>query len=405
MAPSNTNRIVTILLLSVAMCSRQLLKQQPRYYHDTSNFLGGKEIVSTPQLGSQLHNQLDLINSFNGTTNLSNLPSTSTPANGSILASLKRIAFFHIGKTGGTTLLTSLLQVGCSTKVKPQRRHDCMKNITMQNSILSQKTDMLIHLHQVFPRGPIEQERIQMTPGLLFSIREPIARFESAYYYESPFHCHLCQENQRRYQQDSFGGDYRAFYQSFPTLDNLTMALDRATDDNKLRNTETAIAILRKVFQSSNTASQELRHLSAGYQYYIHHWAKLPERTQPPTTTTVLAIRTERLWKDAEKIETMLGGNSNAWSSSLQHKRVSHGSEHQIRRVPLMDGSRQAQILCCALSKEIQSYQRIVELAVNLNATEKQETFEWTWQRCAVSSWDELHYVCSKLSLTLNLIV
>jgi hypothetical protein len=277
----------------------------------------------------------------------------------------------------------------------------------MLGSPLSQRTDTLIHLHQVFPQGPLQQDRIQITPGLLFSIREPIARLESAYYYESPFHCHRCQENQRRYQQESLHGDYHTFYKFFPTLENLTMALDGATADDKSPNQEASIAVLRKVFQFSMTASQELRHLSAGYQYYVRHWAQLPERTKRASkttqATTVLAIRTERLWTDAETIDIMLGGTSDISKMSIRHKRVSHGSEHQIHRVPLVDGSRPVQILCCALSQEMRSYQQIVELAQNLNATEKQETYQWTWKRCAVSSWEELQLVCSKLSLTLDL--
>jgi Sulfotransferase family len=396
-------KIAAMLLLSIATCVKQMMFTVQMPPEDLNRKLSDSE----PSPTVLVHHQQLL--PWNSTVRNNLVPTNDSMFHTTVspLSSLERIAFFHVGKTGGTTLLSNLLSVGCKAKVHPKLQRECLNNMTQSSSILSQRTQLLIHLHQVFPQGPIEQERIriQHTPGLLFSIREPIARFESAYYYDSPFHCSdqepSCKEKQKRYRSKD-KGLYRQFFATFPSMENLTLVLQGTADagESESNTPKNTTALLSKVFRS--VADKELRHLSAGYRHYTEHWARWKEErtTTSRDSTVVLAIRTEHLWSDAETIDAMLGGIGNF--SSLHHQHFSHGSEHQIRRSRLVDGSSEIQALCCALWEDIQAYRRIVEQAVNLNQTEKNETFHRTWQRCAVSSWEQLQQICTELYLVIN---
>lgn len=312
------------------------------------------------------------------------------------------LALFHVGKTGGTTLRDNVLRIGCRAKKDQRKKIECQNRQLYRNSVtqpeskLSHFTRMFFHYQHSFPASAAKL--LNTTHGLLFTVREPLARFENAYYYHSPFHCFSgdankpkkdLTENEKfcyRNQNDYFHprdpkSDYHSFYETFPTLEHLIDALQGSSTENGA-DAARQKKLLQKTFKTFGR-TLGYGHMTAGYRYYVHWLARLPERIKS-ASAKVFAIRTERLWADAEAIDVILGGSGNF--SALSNAKHTHGSEQQINRTKIAEdhGSDTVLPLRCALFPDMQAYRLIVDNALNLNDRERRETYSWTWNRCSV---------------------
>ena len=118
-------------------------------------------------------------------------------------------------------------------------------------------------------------------------------------------------------------------------------------------------------------------------QYYTE---KTIESNQ---NTSVLAIRTEKLWEDTKRVDQFIGGTGDFRREGLQ---VTHGSERFIDQANLSEDA--SRLWCCVLLHELQLYRNIIERAANLNAIERTSTLSRSVSYCQMNSWSELLEHC-----------
>jgi hypothetical protein len=338
------------------------------------------------------------------------------------------IALIHVGKTGGTTLLNNLLAIGCKAKATTIGVQQCQQKLQKQQqnidddneSQISFRTKYIVHYEKVFPIGNIKdvssirQILLSVSDAFIYTVREPISRFESAYYANSPLHCNSgesptkkertddqkqCYQFQQKYSNTNKYQKYTSFYNNYPSLYNLSQSL--LGKDWILRNNGTLMKtedLLKQVFH--HVGQSEFGHMTAGYQYYSQLTGLSTESNQqglrrsPKRLPPIFAIRTEHLWKDVEYIDQKLGGVGN-FTHLYDQKEVHIADENRINRLKLQDGSIEILSICCALRDEIRAYMNILRRAVNLNKYGKNPTE--TWKRCNVTDWQHLHERCQNL--------
>ena len=303
-----------------------------------------------------------------------------------------RIAFMHVGKTGGLTLRTKVLYFGCEVIKKKEVKQTCLEEMNesgVEESNLSKYTRGLYHFQARFG-----ENRYKIHGGatdVLFSIREPVARAISWYGYHSPNSYNEVALRSRyiaKKDPNSFEG--RFFYDCFRSEAEMTQALVPGYTYNTTRtkNVTDCQFLLRDVFED---ISMKYGHLSAGYRYYLR-MSKLTGKEEKHRKRRVLSIRTEFLWKDIETIDILLGGSGDF--GNLEGKSVTHGSEKRAKA----EISQESTIyLCCALLPEFAAYREIVERSANLDAQEKLETYRLSWRRCNVTGWEDLEGRCDSL--------
>ena len=303
-----------------------------------------------------------------------------------------RIAFMHVGKTGGLTLRTKVLYFGCELIKMKDKKKACLEEMNesgVEESNLSKYTRGIYHFQARFG-----EQRYKIQGGatdVLFSIREPVARAISWYGYHSPNSYNEVALRSRyiaKKDPNSFEG--RFFYDCFRSEAEMTQALVPGYTYNTTRtkNVTDCQFLLRDVFED---ISRKYGHLSAGYRYYLRK-AQLRRKERKYRKRRVLSIRTEFLWKDIETIDILLGGSGDF--GNLEGKSVTHGSEKRAKA----EISEESTIyLCCALLPEFAAYREIVERSANLDAQEKLETYRLSWRRCNVTGWDDLEGRCDSL--------
>lgn len=324
---------------------------------------------------------------------------------------LRTLVFMHVGKTGGRNILFNVLHF--RTKVQGSKIN-----------ALSKQTKGVIHLSQ--------QQGIPIANAtdLLFTIREPLARLESWYQFSSPHNCvknnierHANCRAQQQAEIDPRSFVKRFYYDCFPTLAQMAQALDPKYYYYD-QNPKDCKTLLRDAFETVGI-SDDYSHLSAGYRFYWNQVVPLEtedgrqeQRIHHPKRR-IWAIRTEWLWHDVQVIEHAMGGKEDF--SFLKDTKYTHGSEHYRHKSGLLvmrdgDNDHSSQNynnnddddnmiivrVCCALWPELLAYREIMEHAENLNTAQQLETYQLTWKRCQVSSWEMLEKQCHSLGTILT---
>jgi hypothetical protein len=310
--------------------------------------------------------------------------------NSTIVAHKERnIMFMHVGKTGGATLRTSLLKYGCEVLIWNSEL--CLKNLFGNNQTESKLSSLTNGIHHNQKRYRRVQRAI--TTDFMFAIREPVSRFESWFRNQSPHNCidskkeNKCKRRREAMIQNPNSHPRRFFYDCFQKVEEMAQALDPTyVYGNQIMNVSDCRALLREAFEIVGV-SKNYGHLSAGYRFYTQQ-AQLEKHNK-----TVWAIRTEYLWQDVRRIDQAVGGTGDF--GHLEGVKNSHFSERFPDKTGLSESS--SHLVCCALWPEMLAYRDIVERAANLNTTEKRETYQLTWHRCNVTSWEILEERCSQL--------
>ena len=302
------------------------------------------------------------------------------------------------------SIFSFVLSCRCKSKFKA-RRKACFDRLD-PNTAISNHTTTIFHWTHRF--GPNKFN------GLIFNVREPVSRLESAYYYQSPFHCAACKLNFKSYQKDPF------FYDTYPTLYILANSLNPNTnfssiqrmysDESYPQRIVTAAAsaenndpkqMLRKYFYFAG-ATPRYGHVTAGYRFYVQRSNWNPSSPNNSNIIKVVfATRTEFLWDDVETIDLMLGGTGN-FSTLRNHKETHITSDQRINQMKFADGSHETFLVCCALLPEMNDYRKIIDHAINLDEEDRIETYQTTWKRCGVSNWNDLETRCATTELSIG---
>ena len=260
-------------------------------------------------------------------------------------------------------------------------------------SQISKVTKRSLH----YEKRVLTNEELQETTDMLFSIREPLARFESWFRFMSPHNCisrvtlSPCLVRNRA-MRDPKSWSKRFFYNCFQHLEDIGFALDPVNPVYGANVTDPSdcAALLHDGFERVGLGNSGV--LTAGYRYYVQK-AQLHKGVHKQR---VWATRTEHLWDDLKEINRAFGGDDNEFDHVDGAKETRNSELHKDKS----GLSKIHQIyVCCALLPDMQAYRVIVEQAENLNASEKVATYQLTWQKCNVTSWETLEERCDSLGV------
>jgi hypothetical protein len=368
---------------------------------------------SSNPIGSRTHNphsaMIAASSNYNNSTKQKQKEKNSTQR--TLPKKRRKMVFMHVGKTGGETLRRHVFQFSCRLIFNEQERTKCLRDVGKE-SVLSSVTRGICHQKHSWPTP----KYVQRATDYLFTVREPIARFESWYRYSHPNNCILqpaqkeggggvamnidgCKAKRRSILQGPASFSAR-FWKCFPSIESMAEALDDPAysssssypPDSIIHNATDCIELVRFAFLFVGVT--DLFHLTANYRYY----SQMAGLEEHPDHKTVWVVRTDHLWSDAERIDKRLGGQGNF--SHTQNVRYSHGSESFRDKRGLKKDANLDRI-CCALWPEMVAYRSIMDRAANLNDAERIESYTLTWKRCNVTSWELLEDRCREKTKTI----
>ena len=316
------------------------------------------------------------------------IPSSSTsPSEITTLSPLqerkqRKIVLIHVGKTGGETVRHTL-KVTCQMRRNKKQKRLCQDLFSNHiESELSRHTIGTIHCDQRFPSNCLDQ-----ATALLWTIRNPVDRIVSWFYYMHPANCNrvlnrhstACNTNRTivaTVKKNETGSDWAAnFFACFSNINELASSLYTAGSNNSSSVEDGCSQIAWRTLVGEGSRSS--KHAFYNYAYY---WNRTLDSNYGENE--VLVVRTESLWQDMRRVEDMFHVSEPASKHPFvqQSNNVTHGSEGHRQQEKLSSQSRQH--LCCALVHELAIYRNIIQRASNLEEPEKRQTLQRLHQQC-----------------------
>ena len=290
----------------------------------------------------------------------------------------RNVVLIHVGKTGGETVRHTL-KVTCQMRQNPEQKglcHELFSNHT--ESELSRHTIGTLHCDQLSPPDCLDP-----ATTLLWTIRNPVDRIVSWFYYMNPANCNpvedyystACNTNRTIVatlkKKDKKGSQWAAkFFGCFRQINTFASSLYYSTDSSVDGCSQIAWRTL------AGRASTSSGHAYYNYAYY---WNRTLGSNHGENEVWV--IRTESLWHDMAQIEDIFKVRNRASHEPLMNQRnVTHGSEGHRQRETLSRPNRQH--LCCALGHELAIYRDLLQRESNLDEPEKRRTLHRLDQQC-----------------------
>lgn len=328
----------------------------------------------------------------------------------------RKILFVHLGKAGGDTIRTTL-HTSCSWSPYPHIRLRCEQKSREQGNretMLSRQTIGVFHTKRLTPSNAPET-----ATTFLWSLRNPIDRIRSWFYYSHPENCGVVDSLSPacRLAKATSGWAFDFYRLCFANVEAFALSLISESDEDEyisVVNTSTNTNINTNTNTTTGRTCQEIArsgvagrvwgeeqqrymefyanrgtlpypdesHLFFNHMYYV----KSTIRAYPDKE--VMVVRTEHLWEDLQGIESILGGGT---INREAYKDQTHGSGQALKGGLSRCGAR---ALCCSLQDEIRIFTEVLEMASNLDDSKKKQTMDDLYERCTVSSFTELEYVC-----------
>ena len=363
---------------------------------------------------------------------------TTTPT------TVPKIAFVHVGKTGGTTI-GSFLRVTCEARTKAASRDYCLQEWrakhTLENgtnttdeSQVSQHTFGVVHGTQSYPHANPHQV-LQEATHVMISLRNPIERVVSWFYYMHPLNCYDGSNNDasdnasntprtrqpftlpdkacitKRHLTQSTTSRAYLFYQTcFPTINDFAHAVvvvgthpHGQPDDNIDKQCR---QLAQETLAGDGGPNGLAGHLWANYTYYYHQlllWLG-ESMSHHVIQKPLLVVRTDHLYEDLQRIDQQVlhgKGQVFAWQQQQQQQQQRRGGNSPTT-TSSSSSSASIQIpayhkdvlspngytnLCCALQDELQVYQQFLQAAINLSPEQQQTTLvEELLETCGASA-------------------
>jgi hypothetical protein len=102
---------------------------------------------------------------------------------------------------------------------------------------------------------------------------------------------------------------------------------------------------------------------------------------------TVAVIRTEHMWDDVIHLDQLLGGKG--YFGKKEGFKFSHGSENYTAPHGTDISVSNTVFLCCLIAREIEYYQEMILMAVNLDDNQKLLSLSSVMIRCGIDTTDE----------------
>ena len=200
-------------------------------------------------------------------------------------------------------------------------------------------------------------------------------------------------KSEESYEPNSFAARY--FNDCFPTLERMAKAFDESSSVYvTMKDSADCMAHLNDGFVRVIGPSK-YGHLTSGYRYYRNVAGLDRDKSK-----VVWVVRLEYQARDLEAIDAQLGGNTGSNFTDILNDPKSivkhHDSEHYTKSGSYIPQKYMIHI-CCALWPEFVAYRDLVDRSANLDEDEVLETYQLSWKRCGVTSWEELDSRCDKL--------
>lgn len=303
------------------------------------------------------------------------------------------VYFIHVGKTGGITL-ERRVPIPMKQKLK---NLDCVMGAVANRSLSVESAldhcnperhnetplakRIVSHFHVRAPLFSRPQKRwlLEHTNTMLYTIRNPIDRIVSAFYYHYNQNYRKKPKPRNQYSRMDAGAIF--FLDCFPNA-SLTTAI--ASLQANSTNIETLCRFTaHRAFQGHVTShklmasGKKFAHFLYNYQWYLERYYCYTK-----AIPDVVVVRTEHLWEDAMVLDRAMGGNA---EFALPGTAFTHGSEDlSAHRSTNTLTAHHSLTLCCILYRDLQAYQTIVGLALNLGRAEKEETLRELFATCGV---------------------
>ena len=293
----------------------------------------------------------------------------------------RAILYFHVGKTGGTSLDRVFLSNCYFYAAEDPRGEECFNYHKAKNITLSKVTKKTFHMWKTEKRDIHRNIRNHNITSILFSIRNPVSRVVSAFNME-----HLNNTDIELLRQTRWGFDLgiklkTIFYkQCFPTVEDLTLTLARKRNatyvDDQHENLD-CYELGLKAIKGIGSEMQGGHHLRCNYGFYFDQIKDFYANME------IFVLRMENLWRDTDVLNRALGGNLSEITDEMKSHRFSYNSENQSVTSGLSNIGKQ--YLCCHLCTENEIFEKLVQDAVNLAELEKLQYVEDLYNDCGIS--------------------
>ena len=317
----------------------------------------------------------------------------------------RRIAFLHIGKTGGSTISIHLRN-GCFRKIN--MHHQCQfrgtKDWITNETVASYRTEEYFHMQYI----PKEKQNQYTT--LLTTVRNPITRFQSAFAFNHPMNKpikskqHMLNKQSQTYTcfpsishllKAAMGQaviEWNEEHQKDQTPKVLQLSTEKRKNFTKTLNPINCTQAAQIAFglDSTYTTQQNMENNYKGNHPWFNHmtfdYRQYYKSMQP--NKELLVMRTEHLYDDWVKVNDMLSLNRRQWWNSTDLKNETYIEDWPA--IPPFAGIKRArdkqepyrykthskqerEWLCHLLYDEIRIYFMIIMRAVNLNDDDLKE--------------------------------
>mmetsp|Transcript_26315 Transcript_26315/g.39859 ORF Transcript_26315/g.39859 Transcript_26315/m.39859 type:complete len:327 (+) Transcript_26315:354-1334(+) len=293
----------------------------------------------------------------------------------------------HVGKCGGTTLGyaldmipeegqhnlskdfdTRLVELQCRMKKTRNAQDDntCRRH---HQSDFKLSKQVITRMHLFNYRTAIMEWLLKTTNTFLFTVRDPVDRFTSAFY-------HHKRERDHTFYKECFPLDMNNFVHVL----RLGYQYVNATHDR--RKQIKCQKMGWSAIHGKRIMPTGAKHLFWNYQHYADATiAKRPNRT-------IAVIRTEHMWEDLLFLDTLVGGTGTNSKAGFQF--THHGIETNNKTGAAADllTMPNRKYLCCILYKEMEIYQLLIQRAINLNESQKIQSSSDLLTSCSIPNYD-----------------
>ena len=301
-----------------------------------------------------------------------------------------RIYFIHVGKAGGTTVVTALRlkEIAGNSSVhhgilcKDKRGISYCYNQPSASDDISQLTKHILgyfHLKGGGQNHKYQKGRtwlLKKSNMFLFNVRSPMERLISAYYYHQ--HCPYPHLVSRGCGQDSICK--RCFHaQEFNAMIETTSQKPGSIATNEDCSTIGMDALLGRFNSCGN-------HFLFNYE---HYW-KYAIGQRP--NHSVAVVRMEHMWDDISQLDQLLGGTGNF--GTVHGTKITHRENSNKTTLFDTDGGNNIStrisdtnriFLCCLIAREMEIYQQLILKAWNLLANQKRDSLSDMLNQCLIT--------------------
>ncbi|KAL3765186.1 hypothetical protein ACHAWU_010377 [Discostella pseudostelligera] len=333
----------------------------------------------------------------------------------------RKLAFIHIGKSGGSTI-SILLRNGCMSAVDgiPCESNRFMKIPNQVEETIASKR-ILFYLHTPHADKDNMTQYYQRINSVVVVARDPMERFISAFLSRHPVNIEMIRKRNRQIRtlaeakgieppvwaktiwgsgDTELDQECRAAYNGcFPTLEDLAMCaadprmmlmMDEeeetiTTSNGKMYNTIIQWRANRKKHSKevSFNCSELCRDIMTGKNRYIQHVRNNYDAflKDLPTETEVFVLRTTKIWEDWVDVNNILGATKNV---VVPEKGSDADVVNARGKLPVRNNlsPRGQRIICHFLKNDIRVYIGLLNRAVNLSNNDVRDALEVIHRHC-----------------------